>query len=225
MMMLMVAGAVIAALTGGGSPNYIVKWNTTEAVMDSKMYEDTAGETLNMIYETVNITNSDSHTILILDNEAGISDVSLEMRNNGNLAWTICMDDSYSDELKFIRAGSSCSSTDLMSLTGDGLEMGNARLYFDRSSTWVGTTPSARYNNQFTIRNLIITSVSTISHNINGQIIFVICNDAVTTLVDAAPLGNLQLSGDFDCAVGDSISLIYNDVIGKWVEVSRSDNS
>ena len=59
-----------------------------------------------------------THTELVIDSPSGTWDSSLEFRNSGTLEWQICVDDSISDELDFIMGGSSCSSSDIMSLTG-----------------------------------------------------------------------------------------------------------
>ena len=164
-----------------------------------------------------------THTELVIDSPSGTYDSSLEFRNAGTLEWQICMDDSISDELDFVRGGSSCSSTDIMSLTADGLEMGNGRLYFDRSTLWTSSTVSSRYNNQFTI-SCTTCIITTINHYVNGQPLWVVCNANGGILRDMYPGGNLQLSGDFTCGVGDTLHLIYNDRVLKWVEISRSDN-
>lgn len=239
MMFLFIAGAVIAAIGGGGTPNVIVKWNTSDSITDSIMSEHTdlinvSGQfkiegNLTVLNSSeflgdVKLDNTDTHTVLTIDNSAGLSqDSSLEFRNGGTLEWTICMDDSVGDELDFVRGGSSCSSQDVMSLTADGVEIGSARLYFDRTNAFTVSADS-RNNNQFTM----LTSFATydeISNPINGQPIWVICGVATATLEDSAAGGNLQLAGDFVCnSIGDAISLIYNDRVGKWVEMGRSDN-
>ena len=173
----------------------------------------------------LDIQSSSTHTKLVMDNTAGIYDSVIEFRNAGTLEWQICgYDDSSSDELEFIRGGSSCSSQDIMTLTSEGLEMGNGRLYFDRSNAWVGSSPSARYNNQFTVRNSFTTNISSISYYVDGQPLWIVCNDAVTVFKDSYLGGNLQLSGDFHCGVGDTLHLIFNDVFRDWVEISRSNN-
>ena len=166
-----------------------------------------------------------THTELVIDSPSGTYDSSIEFRNSGTLEWQICVDDSVlGDELDFIRGGSSCSSQDTMTLTAEGLEMGRGSLYFDASTSWSGSSPSSRYNNQFTIRNFVATSINTINYGVNGQFIYIICNDAVSIFVDSAGGGNLQLSGNFNCGVGDTLHLIYNDVLRDWVEISRSNN-
>ena len=165
-----------------------------------------------------------THTELVIDSPFGTWDSSLEFRDSGNLRWQICVDDSMiGDELDFIRGGSSCSSADMMSLTADGLEMGGGRLYFDRSGIWSTSVVSARYNNQFTVTCTTCT-VTSISHNTYGQPLWIICSAAGTVFEDQGFLGNLQLAGDFTCGVGDSLHLIYNDVLRDWVEISRSNN-
>jgi len=167
------------------------------------------------------LDSTTTETTLTLDNNAGIEDVMIQYRNNGALAWSICMDDSIlGDELEFIRGGD-CASADLMTLTTDGLEFGAGRLYFDRTNIW-STGYSARGNNQFTITCNGCT-ISTISHNLNGQPIWVVSDTTSATIQDGT--GNLELAGDFiiDCE-GDSMMLIYNDRVAKWVEISRSDN-
>ena len=164
-----------------------------------------------------------THTELVIDSPFGTYDSSIEFRNSEALEWQICVDDSISDELDFIRGGSSCSSTDLMSLTSDGLEMGNGRLYFDRSTLWTSSTVSSRYNNQFTI-SCTTCIITTINHYVNGQPLWVVCNANGGVLRDMYTGGNLQLAGDFTCGTGDSLQLIYNDYLRLWVEVSRSNN-
>ena len=168
------------------------------------------------------VDSTTTETTLTLDNNAGIEDVMIQYHNNGALAWSICMDDSIlGDELEFVRAAD-CASTDLMALTTDGLEFGGGRLYFDRTSVWSSSVVSARANNQFTITCSGCT-ISTISHTIGGQPIWVVSDTTSATIQDGT--GNLELAGDFiiDCE-GDSMMLIYNDRVAKWIEISRSDN-
>lgn len=170
------------------------------------------------------VDSTSGATILTLDNNVAPSptDIMLQYRNNGALAWSICVDDSVlGDELEFVRAGD-CATTDLMALTTDGLEFGNGRMYFDRTTVWSSSVVSARANNQFTIICSGCT-ISTISHTIGGQPIWVVSDTTSATIQDGT--GNLELAGDFiiDCE-GDSMMLIYNDRVAKWVEISRSDN-
>ena len=233
MMFLFIAGAVIAAIGGGGTPNYIVKWNTTDSITDSIMSEHTdlinvSGklkvEDTSEFLGDVTIDNTVTHTVLTLENTAaGTFDTSFQFKNAGTLEWSICVDDSVSDELEFVRGGFGCSSSDVMALTADGLEMGAGRIYFDRTNSWT-LTADARNNNQFTMLSAG-ASYSSIANPVNGQPIWVVCGVSTSTLVDNAFLGNLQLAGNFDCnSIGDTIGLMYNDRVGKWVEMSRSNN-
>ena len=115
MMFLFIAGAVIAAIGGSGTPNVIVKWNTSDSISDSIMSEHTdlinvSGklkvEDTSEFLKDVTLDNSVTHTILSIDNSAGLSqDSSLEFRNGGVLEWTICMDDSVGDELISLEEG------------------------------------------------------------------------------------------------------------------------
>jgi len=166
------------------------------------------------------------NSVIIIDSPTGSYDSSLEFRNAGALAWQICMDDSVTgDELDFIRSGSNCGTTDLMSLTSDGLEMGQGRLYFDRSNLIPSFSFSSRNNNQFTVTSVGQTYV-TISHAVLGQPIWIVCGSSSDAIFeDQGALGNLQLAGDFQCnSVGDSLHLIWNDNVQNWIEISRSDN-
>ena len=166
------------------------------------------------------------NSVIIIDSPTGSYDSSLEFRNAGALAWQICMDDSVpGDELDFIRSGSNCGTTDLMSLTSDGLEMGQGRLYFDRSNVIGLASFSSRNNNQFTVTSTGQTYV-TISHAVLGQPIWIVCGSSSDAIFeDQGTLGNLQLAGDFQCnSVGDSLHLIWNDNVQNWIEISRSDN-
>jgi hypothetical protein len=166
------------------------------------------------------------NSVIIIDSPTGSYDSSLEFRNAGALAWQICMDDSVTgDELDFIRSGSNCGTTDLMSLTSDGLEMGQGRLYFDRSNVIGLASFSSRNNNQFTVTSTGQTYV-TISHAVLGQPIWIVCGSSSDAIFeDQGALGNLQLAGDFQCnSVGDSLHLIWNDNVQNWIEISRSDN-
>ena len=166
------------------------------------------------------------NSVIIIDSPTGSYDSSLEFRNAGALAWQICMDDSVTgDELDFIRSGSNCGTTDLMSLTSDGLEMGQGRLYFDRSNIIGLASFSSRNNNQFTVTSTGQTYVS-ITHEVNGQPIWIVCGSGSDAIFeDQGTLGNLQLAGDFQCnSAGDSLHLIWNDNVRDWVEISRSDN-
>ena len=166
------------------------------------------------------------NSVIIIDSPTGTYDSSVEFRNAGALAWQICMDDSVpGDELDFIRSGSNCGTTDLMSLTSDGLEMGQGRLYFDRSNVIGLASFSSRNNNQFTVTSTGQTYV-TISHAVLGQPIWIVCGSSSDAIFeDQGTLGNLQLAGDFQCnSVGDSLHLIWNDNVQNWIEISRSDN-
>jgi hypothetical protein len=59
----------------------------------------------------------------------------------------------------------------------------------------------------------------------DGQILVITNRGAVTIVFqDTEADGNLYLSTDFSMAQWDSIMLMYNSKISKWIEISRSDN-
>ena len=210
--------SVPSALAGGGSSLW------TESGSDIYYDAGSVGIGIATPSTQLEVDSTTTTTILTLDNNVAPSptDIMLQYRNNGALAWSICVDDSVlGDELEFVRAGD-CATTDLMALTTDGLEFGNGRMYFDRTTVWSSSVVSARANNQFTIICSGCT-ISTISHTIGGQPIWVVSDTTSATIQDGT--GNLELAGDFiiDCE-GDSMMLIYNDRVAKWVEISRSDN-
>jgi hypothetical protein len=116
------------------------------------------------------------------------------------------------------------SNSDTVALNSEGMAFGVGRMYFDRSTTWTTSVVSSRYNNAFTVRNLIATNINSILHPVNSQPIWIICNDANTVFIDQGIGGNLQLASNFNCGVGDSLHLMYSDAIREWIEISRSNN-
>ena len=204
--------------TGGGSVSY---W--TQSGTDLYYNDGDVGIGDNTPDGILDVRATGTHTELVIDSPLGTWDSSIEFRNYGTLVWQVCMDDSISDELDFIRGGSSCSSSDTMSLTLDGLEMGKGRLYFDQSDRWTTSTVSSKYNNQFTVTCTTCT-IDSIAYHVDGQPLWIVCSASGTLFRDHYMGGNLQLAGDFTCHEGDSLHLIYNDVLRDWVEISRSNN-
>ena len=183
--------------------------------------------------EVKNLTGS---TIIKIDTVAGTHDSSISFYNQGQKEHDICMDDSAADELKFIRGGNAeCAGKDTFTLTQSGLEMGTAMLYFDSPTRWYRSPCpdcSTVGNNFFELDDTsfpIGLDISTLDGGQQGQRITIICSEEESKIEDAT--GNIQLAGDFDCAVvgiGSTLELIYFDNQEHsydWHEVSRSVNT
>ena len=91
MLFIFAAGAVIAALSGGGTPGYIVKWNTSTSIMDSIM-----NETGNLVttFGDFKIVRQTARTIFYLDNTALLTgDTEIQFQRASNTVATIGVDD------------------------------------------------------------------------------------------------------------------------------------
>ena len=170
----------------------------------------------------LNIRDLTSHTELRIDSPSGNFDSALTFYNQNTKEYDICMDDSATDELKFIRGSNTiCSGKDIFTLTQSGLEMGVAVFYYDEPIRWYrdGASPgiqSAVGNNFFEIDDVagLLADIEEVSGGQQGQVIYVICSDTTSIMKDQAVGGNLQLQGDFDCAVegiGAVLTMIYFD--------------
>jgi len=174
---------------------------------------------------------------LRIESPVGIFDSALTFYNGGTKEYDICMDDSVSDELKFIRSGNAiCTGKDTFTITQSGLEMGTAMLYFDSPTRWYRTPCCSAVGNNFfefddaSAPGLVLQSLT---NGQQGQRISVICSEAISKIEDEAVGGNINLNdaaGDFDCSVvgvGSTIELIYFDN-GEhpwdWHELGRSIN-
>ena len=85
----------------------------------------------------LNIKDLTSHTELRIDSPSGNFDSALTFYNQNIKEYDICMDDSATDELKFIRGSNTiCSGKDTFTITQSGLEMGVAVFYYDAPIRW-----------------------------------------------------------------------------------------
>ena len=180
----------------------------------------------------LNIRDLTSHTELRIDSPSGTFDSALTFYNFGTKEYDICMDDSATDELKFIRGSNAiCTGKDTFTLTQSGLEMGTAMFYYDSPTRWYrAPCCSAVGNNFFELDDTLGTlpDVEEVSSGQQGQVAYVICSDTTSIMKDQAVGGNLQLNGDFDCAVegvGAVLTMIYFDNAEHswdWHEVTRT---
>tara|TARA_R100001086_G_scaffold55675_2_gene25020 strand:- start:35 stop:1024 length:990 start_codon:yes stop_codon:yes gene_type:complete len=170
-----------------------------------------------------------------IESPLGVFDSALTFYNAGVKEYDICMDDSATDELKFIRSANTiCTGKDTFTLTQSGLEMGTAMLYFDAPTRWYRTPCCSSVGNNFfefddaSAPGLVLQSLT---NGQQGQRITIICSDDISKVEDEALGGNINLAGsDFDCSVvgvGSTLELIYFDNdehAWDWHEVSRSVN-
>ena len=169
---------------------------------------------------------------LRIDSPTGIFDTALTFYNDGTKEFDICLDDSVSDELKFIRSGNTiCTGKDTFTITQAGLEMGTAILMYDAPSRWYrAPCCSAAGNNFFEIDDQLgsLPDITTVNSGQQGMVAYVICSDTTSIMKDEAVGGNLQLDGDFDCSVmgvGGTLTMIYFDNAQHafdWHEVGRT---
>lgn len=182
---------------------------------------------------TLHLEESSGLTELRIDSGSGVIDSALTFYNDGLKEYDICMDDSASDELKFIRSSNTaCSGKDTFTITSSGLEMGTAMFYFDAPTRWWRSPCcSATGNNFFEFDDTTIPiglTLSTLTGGEQGQRITIICSDTGSVVRDET--GNINLAGDFDCGVvgvGSTLELIYFDNAQQtydWHETSRSVN-
>ena len=169
-----------------------------------------------------------------IDSPLGIFDSALTFYNDGTKEFDICMDDSFSDELKFIRSANTiCSGKDIFTLTQWGLEMGTSMFYNDAPARWYRSPCcSSTGQNFFEIDDTlgVLPDIETVTGGQQGQVVYVICSDTTSIMKDEALGGNLQLNGDFDCGVvgiGSTLTMVYFDNAQQpwdWHELGRSIN-
>jgi len=169
-----------------------------------------------------------------IESPVGIFDSALTFYNGGTKEFDICMDDSFSDELKFIRSGNAiCSGKDIFTLSQWGLEMGTSMFYHDSPARWYrAPCCSSMGQNFFEIDDQLgsLPDIESVSGGQQGQVVYVICSDTTSIMKDEAVGGNLQLNGDFDCGVvgiGSTLTMVYFDNAQQpwdWHELGRSIN-
>ena len=180
----------------------------------------------------LNIRDLTSHTELRIDSPSGEFDSALTFYNQNIKEYDICMDDSATDELKFIRGSNTiCSGKDTFTITQSGLEMGVAVFYYDSPIRWYRSPCcSAVGNNFFELDDALgsLPDIEEVSGGQQGQVLYVICSDSTSIMKDEAVGGNLQLNGDFDCSVegvGAVLTMIYFDNAAHswdWHETGRT---
>ena len=169
-----------------------------------------------------------------IESPVGVFDSALTFYNGGTKEYDICMDDSSSDELKFIRSANTiCTGKDTFTITQSGLEMGTAMFYNDAPARWYRSPCcSSAGQNFFEIDDTVGTlpDIISVSGGQQGQVVYVICSDTTSIMKDEALGGNLQLNGDFDCSVvgvGSTLTMVYFDNAlhsWDWHELGRSIN-
>jgi hypothetical protein len=222
---LMIIGGVSAGVEGSGTADNIVKWNTTETVMDSNMNEDTTGETLNMKYETVNITESGNETTLIIDNSGSVADAQLQFALSQVVKLTMGIDDSAIGDPFYINYGTGLDTDYELAIDSTTVSIGEAKFTYGAETTALGcdTTPSVLRTNIYrTYRSNC--DLTFFDGSIEGQPLMVYCDRRlvghVVQVLDSSDM-NLEGGNDFVCvSKGDILHLIQID--GKWWELSRS---
>ena len=243
MMFLFVAGAVIAAIGGGGTPNYIVKWNTSDSITDSIMVED-----VNLVQ--INVSGRlqvDDKTLITQD--AGATELKIQntaVTGDPVIKWALSttkmscgIDDSVTSPADpFVcNYGDGISTTPEFMITADDVLIpadggGGASFVFDNNvevSVGLGcdTTPSVDETNYLTLPTTVC-DVQELDDLHEGQLVVIMCkrpNLGVTVKVSDV-FRKIELDGgvDFVCdSVGDTLT-VFGGPGGVAYELSRSDN-
>jgi len=225
MMFLLIGGAVIAALTGGGSPGYLVKWNTSTSIEDSIM-----NETGNLVttFGNFKITSATIRSIFFLDNTFGLSgDTEIAFQRSGTTITTIGVDDT--DDLFEIAYADGLSGDPQLTVDINTVEVVNAKFsYGDHEQEAIcDTTPNVDTTNVIKLSRFACSITNFDTGDANGQVLYVSCGrpPAIGNMevVDSGSLGDMRLAGgaDFVCAKdGDILTLLS--INGDWWEVARA---
>ena len=242
MMCLFVAGAVIAAIGGGGTPNVIVKWNTSDSITDSIMSEHT--DLINVsgklkVEDTMTITENTGATELIIENTGVIGDPVIKW-GLSSIKMSCGIDDSVTSPADpFVcNYGDGLTTTPEFMITADDVLIpadggGGASFVFDNNVevavTGLGcdTTPSVDETNYLTLPSSNC-DVQELDDLHEGQMVIIMCKrpgiGAVVKVSDV--FRKIELNGgvDFQCdSVGDTLT-VFGGVGGTAYELSRSDN-
>jgi len=222
MMFLFIGGAVIAALTGGGSPGYLVKWNTSTSIMDSIVNETS---NLVTVFGELRVEKGDAETILYISNTELDGDPQIRYQLDDTTKITVGLDDT--SDVYEINYGIGLTSDPEFSLTTNTVTIDDAKLSYGAEVVQgVGdTTPSVAEGNMLkTFRTS--STITAFDLSVEGQLLFVFCGrqlpaQTVEVIADHGAGMNLAADADFVCASeGDMLTLIQID--GEWWETARS---
>lgn len=220
MMFILVGGAVIAALSGGGTPGYLVKWNTTDSLMDSIINE--TGNLITM-FGHLTLTTSDSETVLTIDNTAGNGDPQIQFQLSGTTKTTIGIDDT-GDCLE-INYGSGLTTSPEFTLCSTTVTIGTAKFTTGTTPHAISCdpTPSVSTTNNYRLHTQTCSYTDFDFGTTNQKLVVTCPRVQIGNIVKLVDGGDLVLDGgsDFQCVnEHDNIQLINKG--GKWVELSRA---
>ena len=222
MMFLFVGGVVIAALSGGGSPGYLVKWNTSTSIMDSIVNETSD---LITVFGELRVEKGDSETVLYISNTELDGDPQIQYQLADSTKVTVGLDDT--GDVYEINYGTGLTSDPEFSLTTNTVTIDDAKLSYGEEIVQSpgDTTPSVSEGNMIrTYRTS--SSITGFDLSTEGQLLFVFCGrqllfQTIEVIADPSEGMNLAGNADFVCASeGDILTLIQ--INGEWWEVSRA---
>ena len=222
MMFLFVGGVVIAALTGGGSPGYLVKWNTSTSIMDSIVNETSD---LITVFGELRVEKGDSETVLYISNTELDGDPQIQYQLADSTKVTVGLDDT--GDVYEINYGTGLTSDPEFSLTTNTVTIDDAKLSYGEEIVQSpgDTTPSVSETNMIkTYRTS--SSITGFDLSTEGQLLFIFCgrqlpSQTIEVIADHGAGMNLAGNADFVCASeGDMLTLIQID--GEWWETARA---
>jgi len=222
MMFLFVGGVVIAALSGGGSPGYLVKWNTSTSIMDSIVNETSD---LITVFGELRVEKGDAETVLYISNTELDGDPQIQYQLADSTKVTVGLDDT--GDVYEINYGTGLTSDPEFSLTTNTVTIDDAKLSYGEEIVQSpgDTTPSVSEGNMIrTYRTS--SSITGFDLSTEGQLLFVFCGrqllfQTIEVIADPSEGMNLAGNADFVCASeGDILTLIQ--INGEWWEVSRA---
>jgi len=121
--------------------------------------------------------------------------------------------------VRVLSQGAGATQFSWVSGTGD-MQLGD-RLDHNNFATFTNldTTPSVAAGNMFNINNGGATTITALDDGVNGQVVYLLCVDAITVFTDG---GTLFLAGGFTCTANDTLTLVFNGT--NWFELDRSVN-
>jgi len=227
MMFLFIGGAVIAALTGGGSPGYLVKWNTSTSIEDSIVNETSD---LITVFGDQRLQKSTTETILYIHNTGVDGDPQIQFQLGTGVSpdtkVSMGLDDT--GDLFEINYGEGLTGDPEFSISLSTVQVGDAKLGYNYEfQTGCDTTPSVVTTNVIKLYRLACSITNFDIGLSSGQLLFVMCGrpPAVGNLevVDSGVFGDMRLANDADFVCGsDGDILTLLSVNGIWWEVSRA---
>jgi hypothetical protein len=221
MLFIFAAGAVIAALSGGGTPGYLVKWNTSTSIMDSIINETSD---LITVFGELKLQTGTSETILYIENTDPDGDPQIQF-GNPTIRTTLGVDDT--GDLFEINYGTGLTSDPEFTLSTNTVTIGDAKLSYGEEIVQSpgDTTPSVSETNMIkTFRTS--SSITAFDLSTEGQLLFIFCGrqlpaQTVEVIADHGAGMNLAGNANFVCASeGDMLTLIQID--GEWWETARA---